>query len=260
MSTPNPELEALREEVRALRTRVERPTRRWGVIIAALVLSSSLALADLIQFTPNSPAIASDVNANFQQLKTWLEAKTGSVLSAGITTPTLTVGTAGGVTLTTNGSGQLVASGGVALADNTGITSNRFNVTTPLSQFPTATTFSAGALEASISDNGGTMVLMVSVTGYCTTPGPTMINILVDGVTQERMRLYCDRINSHMAFPPAFVRLNRNALSTPPPTTRTVRLQPLTCNASNPCNAGLVSSFVDGNDFGTVTVLRLPTP
>lgn len=258
MTTPNPELDSLREELRALRAQVERPrrTRLWW-LIPVLGLTSTFALADLVPFTANTPAIAADVNANFQQLKTWIEAKTGLVTQSGITTSSLTVGSAGAVTLTTNGTGQLVASGGLALADTTGISSNRFGVTAAITQVPTASTFASGFLESTFVDNGGTIVIMASATGYCTTPGRITMQLNVDGQSQGRMRVLCNAVNLHMAFPATFVRLNRTNL-TAFPATRTVRLEPINCVSG--CSPGLVTTVADVNDFGEVTVLRLPTP
>ncbi|MBL8940499.1 MAG: hypothetical protein JNM69_38495 [Archangium sp.] len=69
--------------MRALRRRVEAP-RRWWLLLAALVLISSLAWAQLIPFTADTPARASEVNSNFQQLKTWLEQKVGTAGTAAI--------------------------------------------------------------------------------------------------------------------------------------------------------------------------------
>lgn len=77
------ELSLLREEVRALRRRVDGP-RRWLGIGAALVLISSFAWAQLIPFTADTPARATEVNSNFQQLKTWLEQKVGTAGTAAI--------------------------------------------------------------------------------------------------------------------------------------------------------------------------------
>lgn len=61
---------------------------RWG-FVGAMVLAS-VAFAQLVTFTANAPALASDVNANFNQLKTWLETKVGSVANAGITATSVT--------------------------------------------------------------------------------------------------------------------------------------------------------------------------
>ena len=85
------------------------------------------------------------------------------------------------------------------------------------------------------------------------------MNVRVDGVLQGTMRVMCNTPGNHMAFPAAFLRLNRNLL-TPfgPAVSRTVRLEPLNCSSG--CNTGLVTANADVNDYGEVTVLRLPTP
>lgn len=83
------ELSLLREEVRALRRRVDGP-RRWWPVLVALVLVSSFAWAQLIPFTADTPARASEVNANFLQLKTWIEQKVGATGTAAITATTIT--------------------------------------------------------------------------------------------------------------------------------------------------------------------------
>lgn len=77
------ELAQLRAEVRALQQRVDL-RRRWGALGVLVALSSTFAFAQLVTFTPNSPALASDVNGNFTQLKTWLEQKVGTAGTASI--------------------------------------------------------------------------------------------------------------------------------------------------------------------------------
>lgn len=81
------ELRALRSELELLRGRVERRARsRWALLAVALAVGlSTAAWAQLVTFNADSPALASDVNANFTQLKTWLETKVGPVASGGIT-------------------------------------------------------------------------------------------------------------------------------------------------------------------------------
>ena len=105
--------------------------RRWrvgaalglGLIVAGLAVPSA-AWAQLVTFSANTPAIAAQVNGNFQQLRTWLEQKVGPVgtsditTSGAITASSLTVGTAAvsgnstiAGTLTTTG--QISANGGL---------------------------------------------------------------------------------------------------------------------------------------------------
>ncbi len=66
------------------RALVRRRQFRW--VFAAGLGLATVAFAQLTVFSPNAPAIASQVNGNFNQLKTWLEQKVGTVGSANITT------------------------------------------------------------------------------------------------------------------------------------------------------------------------------
>lgn len=226
-----------------------------------VVLISGLAWAQLVSFNADEPAYASAVNGNFNQLKTWLEQKVGAVGTNTITTGQVVIGATGNqTTLTVNATGQLQPTGGVALPDGTGITSTRFGVAAPVINAASAN-FAPGFLEGTFLDAGGTIVIMASATGFCSTSGRITMQVKVDGTTVGSMRVTCNVINQHMAFPAAFIRLNRNVLSAPgfnPPVTRTVRLEPINCTSG--CSAGLVTTIADLNDFGEVTVLRLPTP
>lgn len=69
-----------------------------AVALVAAVVGTYAVAQSLVTFTPNSPALASEVNANFGALKTWLENKTGPV-----------------------GGNQLVTDGGVVLAGAAGL-------------------------------------------------------------------------------------------------------------------------------------------
>jgi len=258
------EVAALRDELEALRSKVEAPRHRtrWLALGVGLALISTLASAQLVTFNPDEPARAIDVNGNFNQLRTWLEQKVGAVGSNAITTGSISIGAAGPtqVTLGGNGAGQLTVTGGLALAEGTGITSNRLAAVNSVANGP-ANNFGAGFLEGTFSDPGGTIVLMASATGWCSLPGGIRMAVRVDGVSQGSMRVMCNVVGSHMAFPAAFIRLNRNLLPSPafgPAVARTVRLEPVNCASG--CASGLVTTNVDPNDFGEVTVLRLPTP
>jgi hypothetical protein len=57
--------------------------RRFGAraLIAAALVVASAAFAQLTVFQPDTPAQASTVNANFSQLRTWIENKVGSTAS-----------------------------------------------------------------------------------------------------------------------------------------------------------------------------------
>lgn len=255
------ELTELRAELEQLRAKVDRaPRRRWVWPAVAVVLISSFAWAQLVSFNADEPAYASAVNGNFNQLKTWLEQKVGTVGSNTITTGQVVIGAATNqTTLTVNATGQLQPTGGLALPEGTGITSSRFGVATPVANANIAN-FSGGFLEGTFSDTGGTIVIMASATGWCSAPGRITMLVKVDGTTVGSMRLLCQTSNTHMSFPAAFLRLNRNLLTSPafgPSVVRTVRLEPINCASG--CSAGLVTTNVDLNDWGEVTVLRLPT-
>jgi len=84
----------------------------------AVVLISSFAWAQLVSFNADEPAYASAVNGNFNQLKTWLEQKVGTVGSNTITTGQVVIGAATNqTTLTVNATGQLQPTGGLALPE-----------------------------------------------------------------------------------------------------------------------------------------------
>jgi hypothetical protein len=119
------------EEARALRekgfSRLEtRKRRSWrGAALAfVLVLVPGAALAQLVTFQADQPAQASQVNGNFNQLRTWLEGKVGTVGVAGITTTTVlassSITTAGALTAgATTVNGNLTVSGTTGLSGTT---------------------------------------------------------------------------------------------------------------------------------------------
>ncbi|MBL8941116.1 MAG: hypothetical protein JNM69_41615 [Archangium sp.] len=80
---------SLREELEALRVRLadlERRRRHRNVgLVVALVLVAGTAWGQLVVFSPDTPAKASEVNQNFDQLKTWLEQKVGTVGTSVVT-------------------------------------------------------------------------------------------------------------------------------------------------------------------------------
>ncbi len=92
----------LRDQAMGRLSEVLAPRRhsrsKWLLAAASGLLLALLptgAFAQLVTFAPDQPAFASQVNGNFQQLKTWLEAKVGVATTSGIETPSLT--TAGAV-------------------------------------------------------------------------------------------------------------------------------------------------------------------
>ena len=76
------ELDALKHRLATLE-RQQRRSRwvRWSLF--GLLLSTA-AFAQLIPFSADTPARASEVNQSFTQLQTWLETKVGAVSSPGI--------------------------------------------------------------------------------------------------------------------------------------------------------------------------------
>ncbi len=84
------ELEALKHRLATLERRQHRSTRsRWALF--GVLLGTVAFAQQLIPFSPDTPARASDVNqnftllqTNFMQLQTWLETKVGAVSSPGI--------------------------------------------------------------------------------------------------------------------------------------------------------------------------------
>ncbi len=63
--------------------RVSPPRLRWGmkaggVAAAVVIMVGGAAWAQLIPMVANAPALASDVNSNFNQLQTWLVSKVGT--------------------------------------------------------------------------------------------------------------------------------------------------------------------------------------
>lgn len=69
-------------------TSPRQPRRHTAALAGGLIvmLCAGGAWAQLVTFAPDAPALASEVNGNFQQLRTWLEQKVGTVGSAAITT------------------------------------------------------------------------------------------------------------------------------------------------------------------------------
>ncbi|MBM4781134.1 MAG: hypothetical protein GQE15_25870 [Archangiaceae bacterium] len=88
--------QSLREELEALRVRLaeleRRRSHRNAGLVVALVLVAGTAWGQLVVFSPDTPAKASEVNQNFDQLKTWLEQKVGT---AGTSVVTFTTPLAG---------------------------------------------------------------------------------------------------------------------------------------------------------------------
>lgn len=105
-------VQQLQEELAHLRHRMDRDARRrraLGLVALVATLTWGTAHAQLVQFVQDSPALATDVNANFNQLKTWLETKVGAVTSANVTAAAISA-----TSVTTTGAvngGSVVATG-----------------------------------------------------------------------------------------------------------------------------------------------------
>lgn len=127
--------ESLEAKVAALQARVDeleasrapRRSRRLAkLLLAGSLVVAATASAQLITFSPDDPAVAAEVNANFTQLRTWLETKVGAVGTAGVTTPSLTTaGTVAAAAVTATG--NVTATGTVTGANVTATNTLRTN-------------------------------------------------------------------------------------------------------------------------------------
>lgn len=85
----DPRLDDVLREVEVLKQRlaeVEHARRlRFRWLIAGVFVAATGAFAQLTVFTADSPALATQVNGNFNQLKTWLEQKIGATGTANVT-------------------------------------------------------------------------------------------------------------------------------------------------------------------------------
>lgn len=93
--------------------RAPRHRRAWAkLLVTGVVVLAATASAQLVTFNPDEPAVAAAINDNFTQLRTWLEAKVGSVAGAGVTAVIVT--TPGAVS-----AGSVAATGAVTAATMT---------------------------------------------------------------------------------------------------------------------------------------------
>lgn len=108
------EAEELRQRVLLLEKRLSRVASPWrpamiglaAGLFATLAFSSLPAVSQLVTFNAGAPALASQVNANFAQLQSWLEQKVGPVGSNNVSvggTATVTGNTTLGANLTVTG-------------------------------------------------------------------------------------------------------------------------------------------------------------
>ena len=123
----DPALEEMRREVTELRQRLASMERtrtlrtRW--LVGAVLMVGSVAFAQLTVFTPDTPAYASEVNGNFNQLKTWLEQKVGPVGTPNVTI-TGTTNLAGATVNGTTALGATTITGTTSVTGATTITGN----------------------------------------------------------------------------------------------------------------------------------------
>lgn len=108
------QLDELRREVAELRRR-RRGLARW---VAVTVLVAGVAWAStrtdgLWVFDPDSPALASEVNDNFAQLRTWLRNKVGTDLNSGNVAIPGNLSVGGSVSFGTLSVGTLAVTGSV---------------------------------------------------------------------------------------------------------------------------------------------------
>lgn len=113
----NSEPNELREELTQMKARLaaieaERHRARrkagGGLLVATLVALAAGTVSAAngncpnglpFCFTPDSPALAGEVNHNFMQLKEWLETKVGAVSAAGVTASAVSAGSINATTL-----------------------------------------------------------------------------------------------------------------------------------------------------------------
>jgi hypothetical protein len=129
----DPRLDDVLQEVEVLKQRLasmeqhRRVRSRW--LVVAVLTVASVAFAQLTVFTPDTPAMASEVNGNFTQLKTWLEQKVGAVGSPNVaitgTTTLASANVTGNAALgPTTISGATTITGATNITGATGITGN----------------------------------------------------------------------------------------------------------------------------------------
>ena len=96
------ELDAVRKELRRSKTAQRRRTFGMIAVLGVALVGTAAAqpgVSELIVFSANTPASASEVNANFALLQTWVERKVGTV-GASCTDSSCAVVTTGPVTMT----------------------------------------------------------------------------------------------------------------------------------------------------------------
>lgn len=147
-----------------------------------------------------------------------------------------------------------------------GIESSRLAVVNSVAP-SNANHFGNGFLSGTFLDPGGTIILFVSASAFVNQVGRMQMTISVDGqpLAPIALRQFANATGQHLAFPSIAFRLDRSNLPNSNPTpqnpvSRTIRLEPIDCGVNNSlCSSPIVTTRVDQNDFGSVTVIRLPT-
>ena len=94
------------------------------------------------------------------------------------------------------GGATLMTLNNTGLAVNGGITSPMWNATNVIN------TNGPLGLTTSFASGGGTLVIMASGSGYCTTMGYIGMNILLDGASIDNCQVFANSVNTHLAFVP----------------------------------------------------------
>lgn len=177
------ELSQLRAEVAALKAPPTPRKTRWVVAMTVAAVSTAAFASTLTDglyvFGANEPAVASEVNANFSQLRTWLRNKVGADLnSTSIATPGgisagANISATGNITATgtvtgSSWSGAFTAANNVTLG-NGASTLNLFGTT---AAFGTAVAVTLGTTNTATSD--GFVVATITSNSNCD-PGPASI-------------------------------------------------------------------------------------
>lgn len=170
------QIETVAEELAQLKAEVAElkaaKTRRHRWLVAAVILAGTAAFAStltdgLYVFAPDTPALATEVNANFNQLRTWMRNKVGMDLnSSNILAPGNISAT--GTMSAASWSGPLSAPGNVSV----GGAGTTFNVTGSVSMMAAPGGLNFGQIYTAGTD--GFVVATVSTSSQCD-QGPAYI-------------------------------------------------------------------------------------
>jgi len=152
--------------------RVTPSHRRWParLLVAGVLLGAVSAFAQLVTFVPDTPALASQVNGNFAQLRTWLEQKVGTVGTANITTSA--VSATGTVTAASVATTALTASGSTTL----GAAGTSTTINGTVSLFGAPTTLALNTVYQAPSD--GLVEATLVAGGTCSTGTASLVGNL----------------------------------------------------------------------------------